>query len=106
MHGHMIDFKKRGGYIRNRMRRILGKKAPSFGYKPESISFSRFLVELFISSLFLFGRTALGRMIILIIPEKQMGFLFNKLRLKWKAISKPVKRKSLSDYKITILKND
>ncbi len=106
MHGHMIDFKKRGSYIRNKMRRMIGKKAPSFGYKPENISFSRIMVELFISSLFLFGRTRLGRMIILIIPEKQMGILFNKLRLKWKAISKPVKRKSLSDYKVTIFKND
>lgn len=106
MHGHMIDFKKRGSYIRNRTRRLFGKKAPSFGYKPEKISFSRILVELFISSLFLIGRTSLGRMIILIVPERQMGFVFNKLRLKWKAISKPVKRKSLSDYTVQILKND
>lgn len=106
MHGHMIDFKKRGSYIRNKMRRICGKKAPSFGYKPENISLSRILVELFISSLFLLGRTSLGRMIILIVPERQMGFVFNKLRLKWKAISKPVKRKSLNDYKVQVLKKD
>ncbi|MCD4731970.1 MAG: Coenzyme F420 hydrogenase/dehydrogenase, beta subunit C-terminal domain [Bacteroidales bacterium] len=106
MHGHMIDFKKRGSYIRNKIRRIFGKRAPSFGYKPTRISFSRILVELFISSLFLFGRTTLARMILLVIPEKHLGFIFNNLRLKWKSISKPVKRKSLSDYKVSILRND
>jgi len=106
MHGHMIDFKKRGSYIRNKIRRLLGKKAPAFGYKPTSISFSRILVELFISSIFLFGKTKPARSILLIIPEKQLGFIFNNLRLKWKAISKPVKRKSLNTYSVTILKTN
>ena len=88
------------------MRRLIGKKAPSFGYQPATVSFSRILVELFISSIFLFGKTKLARMILLVIPEKHLGFIFNNLRLKWKSISKPVKRKSLSDYKVNIFKND
>ncbi|MCP4978395.1 MAG: coenzyme F420 hydrogenase [Maribacter sp.] len=106
MHGHMIDFKKRGSYIRNKMRRLIGKKAPTFGYTPSKVFFSRILVELFISSLFLFGKTELARAVLFIVPEKTLGVMFNTLRLKWKAISKPVKRKSLSDYNVTILKND
>lgn len=102
MHGHMIDFKKRGSYIRNRFRALFGLKYPDFGYKPDSISMTRIMVELFISSLFFIGRTRFARLFILIIPEKIMGFLFNKLRLRWKAISKPVKRKSLGNYNVII----
>ncbi|MEI9959626.1 MAG: hypothetical protein WDM76_00435 [Limisphaerales bacterium] len=52
MHGHMIDFKKRGGYIRNRIRRFFGRPAADFGMKPSPLPVSRVLVELVISTIF------------------------------------------------------
>ena len=102
MHGHMIDFKKRGSYIRNRMRRMLGLKAPDFGYKPAVIGIKRVLVELVISSIFLFGRTRLFRLILYLLPEKIIGPLFNSLRLRWKSISKKTKRQGLASYEVII----
>ncbi len=34
MHGHMIDFKKRGAFIRMGWRRTLGQRVPEYGYRP------------------------------------------------------------------------
>lgn len=41
MHGHMIDFKKRGGFLRNQWRRIFGFAAPDYGLDPQPLPFSR-----------------------------------------------------------------
>ncbi len=100
MHGHMIDFKKRGGYLRNQFRRRFGLAAADFGMKPEPIPCSRVLVELIISTLFLIGSTRLCRWVVEHIPERIMGPLFNRLRLMWKSASKPTKRKGLGNLKM------
>lgn len=102
MHGHMIDFKKRGSYIRNKIRRIFGLHAPEYGYKPEKIGFSRILTELIISGIFLFGKTALARSILYLLPESVIGPIFNKTRLAWKKISRPTKRKGLKNFAVEI----
>ncbi len=95
MHGHMIDFKKRGGYIRNRMRARLGLAAADFGMKPTPLPLSRVLVEIVISGIFLIAGTRVSRWFVERIPERWIGPLFNRLRLTWKAVSKPTKRKGL-----------
>jgi coenzyme F420 hydrogenase subunit beta len=102
MHGHMIDFKKRGSYIRNRMRKMLNLKAPDFGYKPTRIGLSRILVEVVISSIFVLGKTPLFRLFLYLLPERVIGPLFNFLRLKWKKISKKTKRQGLESYEVII----
>jgi len=102
MHGHMLDFKKRGAYLRNKWRKKIGLKAPDFGYRPESISLSRVLVEMVICSIFVLSRNPVSRALLELIPEKFIGPLFNRTRLAWKAISKPTKRKGLSDIKVLI----
>lgn len=102
MHGHMIDFKKRGGYIRNRWRRRLGLAAPDYGMRPQNIPFSRYVVECAISGLFLIGRTGLARFVLRQIPERVIGPVFNKLRLAWKNLSKPTKRKGLADFRMIV----
>jgi len=106
MHGHMIDFKKRGGFIRNRWRRGLGLRAPDYGIRPENIPASRYLVELIISGLFVVGRTGLARWIVAQIPERVIGALFNRLRLSWKAASKPTKRKGLGNLQMIETRGD
>jgi coenzyme F420 hydrogenase subunit beta len=95
MHGHMLDFKKRGSYIRNRMRRWLGRAAPDYGVRPDPLPKSRWVVEFVVSGLFLVGGTRGARKVLEWLPETVMGPLFNRLRLLWKGWSKPVKRKGL-----------
>ena len=106
MHGHMLDFKKRGGYIRNRMRAFFGYSIPDYGYKPENIAFSRKLTEVVISSIFLVSGTRFSRRLMTLIPEKILGPAFDFLRLRWKKMSKPTKRKGLSNYNIIIRSNN
>lgn len=100
MHGHMLDFKKRGGWLRNRWRRMTGRLAPDYGYDPINIPFSRKIVEIVISSLFAVGRTRLARWFVSRVPESVMGPLFNKLRVGWKKASKPTKRKGLANFEV------
>ncbi len=95
MHGHMLDFKKRGGYLRNQLRRKLGLRAPDYGIRPTAIPISRLLVEGVISGVFLFARSAPARFVLRKIPESVIGPLFNFTRLRWKQLSKPTKRKGL-----------
>lgn len=100
MHGHMLDFKKRGGYLRGRALRAFGGHAPDFGYVPVQIAFSRCMVEFVISSVFVLCRTRLARWLVCRIPERILGPAFNRARLSWKAISRPTKRKGLSRYEV------
>ncbi len=100
MHGHMIDFKKRGGYLRNQWRRKLGLAAPDYGLRPTGTGASRIAVEIVISSLFAICRTPLARRVMEKIPERILGPLFNKLRLAWKNASKPAKRKGLKNLRM------
>lgn len=106
MHGHMIDFKKRGGFIRNQARRRLGLAAPDYGMRPEIVPASRYAVEAAISGLFVTGRTWPARAALRMIPEKVIGPVFNKARLSWKNLSKPTKRKGLADFKMIVRKPD
>jgi coenzyme F420 hydrogenase subunit beta len=106
MHGHMLDFKKRGGYIRNRMRSFFGYTVPDYGYKPAKIAFSRRLTEVVISTIFLLAGNRFSRSLMIWIPEKILGPVFDFMRLRWKKLSKPTKRKGLSNYEIIIRKNN
>lgn len=102
MHGHMIDFKKRGGYLRNQWRLRMGKKSPDYGIEPVAIDVSRILAEVVISSIFTLCRTRPARWLMEIIPEWILGPLFNQTRLLWKSASKPVKRKGLRELKMHV----
>jgi coenzyme F420 hydrogenase subunit beta len=97
MHAHMIDFKKRGTFIRLHWRKMRGERVPDYGYRPVSISFSRKLVELVIAAMFGLGRTRLCRRLVELVPLRFIGPLFEVLRKAWKRISKPVKRTGLVD---------
>ena len=102
MHGHMLDFKKRGGWIRNELRRKLGKSAPDYGYQPKNIPYSRIFVEIIISTIFFIGRARFSRWLITKIPESLIGPIFNFLRLNWKKMSRPTKRKGLANFEVKI----
>jgi coenzyme F420 hydrogenase subunit beta len=96
MHGHMLDFKKRGAFIRVEWRAALGKEVPDWGYRPVAIPRSRKVVELIISGLFVICGTRLARRLVEFVPLGVIGPLFDALRKAWKSISKPTKRRGLS----------
>jgi coenzyme F420 hydrogenase subunit beta len=97
MHGHMLDFKKRGGYIRSGVLRRLGFSTPDYGVRPSPLPLSRWLVEAVVSSLFLCCGNRLARKLLEFIPESVIGPVFNWLRLTWKSFSKPTKRRGLAN---------
>ena len=95
MHGHMLDFKKRGTFIRLQWQKKQGKPIPQFGYKPESIPMMRQWVEVVISGSFAIGRLSIARWFVTQLPLALVGPAFNGLRKTWKSLSKPTKRKGL-----------
>lgn len=100
MHGHMLDFKKRGAFIRIRVRRLLGLPYPKYSLAPQKIGFVRILVELVNISLFAVAGTPLARHLLNYLPEPVLGPIFNFARLRWKAFSKPSKRQGLNEYRM------
>lgn len=102
MHGHMLDFKKRGAFIRLAWRRAVGKPVPDYGYRPQAIPLSRQLVEGVIVSFFALCGTRLARRLVEFVPLGIIGPLFNALRQTWKNISKPTKRKGLQQLEFEI----
>ncbi len=99
MHGHMLDFKKRGAFIRLDVQKALGQPIPEFGYRPASIALSRRLVEVVITGSFMIGRLPISRWIVSKLPIGIVGPSFNWLRKTWKGLSKPTKRKGLAEVK-------
>jgi coenzyme F420 hydrogenase subunit beta len=102
MHGHMLDFKKRGSFIRLLWRKKTGKPIPDYGYWPEHIPFSRKMVVVVISGIFILCSTTLARWVIRLFPIGFIGRIFNFSRKAWKNVSKPTKRKGLSDQRFII----
>ena len=93
MHGHMLDFKKRGSFIRNSWRKV----EPNYGYKPKEIPVSRKIVEGCLGIIFGFAKMPLAHFIVEHLPLSIVGPSFNTLRKTWRGISKPTKRKGLRE---------
>ncbi len=95
MHSHGYDFKKRGGFIRIKFRKWLGKSIPDYGYEVKGFTFSRYLMEVVISSLFILMSTRFARWIIEQFSPKFVGGIFEKTRTIWKNSTHKIKRKAL-----------
>jgi len=101
MHGHMLDFKKRGAFIRNSWKKI----QPNYGYRPANISASRIAVEWCLRFFFATGKTRIARWFIEHLPLCVVGPVFNLLRKSWKNVSKPTKRRGLRKMEF-VLRNE
>jgi coenzyme F420 hydrogenase subunit beta len=95
MHSHMLDFKKRGAFIRIGWRAAMGRPVPDYGYRPVAIPLTRTLTELVIAAIFALGSTAAARWLVERVPISVIGPLFDLLRRAWKRLSKPTKRRGL-----------
>jgi coenzyme F420 hydrogenase subunit beta len=104
MHGHMLDFKKRGAFIRLGWLAERGLPTPNYGYHPAHIGRGRRLVEAVIVTLFWICGAPWARRLVEFVPLGIIGPLFNVLRKSWKRLSKPVKRKGLggNEYEVVI----
>lgn len=105
MHAHMLDFKKRGAYIRGRFRAMVRRPCPSFGVRPRNLPWSRYAIELIVSGLFAAGGTSAARWLMERVPSRYFGPLFERLRHYWKAISKSTKRKGIWDQEFEVLRS-
>ncbi|MDP3463082.1 MAG: Coenzyme F420 hydrogenase/dehydrogenase, beta subunit C-terminal domain [Bacteroidales bacterium] len=97
MHSHGYDFKKRGGFIRIRFRKWLGKPVPDFGYTIQGFAFSRIVMELIISSLFILMGTRLSRWMVEQFPPAFIGGIFERTRNIWKKSTHTIKRSKLQE---------
>jgi coenzyme F420 hydrogenase subunit beta len=95
MHSHGYDFKKRGGFIRIRFRRLLGKSIPDYGYVLKGFPLSRYLMEIIISTLFIMLSTPLARWAVAQFKPSFIGGIFEKTRTIWKNSTHKIKRRNL-----------
>ena len=95
MHSHGYDLKKRGTFIRIKFRKLLGKSTPNYGYELKSFSFSRYLMEIIISTMFIVLSTKLARFIIEQFSPIFIGNMFEKARNIWKKSTHTIKRENL-----------
>jgi len=93
MHSHMLDFKKRGAFIR--ISRKNRSSQPQYGYLPFNIPLRRKLFEYLISGFFWFGKTNLAHSLINYIPFRVSGKLFMQARTFWKKITYTTKKGGL-----------
>lgn len=96
MHSHGYDLKKRGTFIRIKFRKMLGLSVPDYGYSLSGFPFSRYLMELLITSLFLLLGTSVARYVVEKIPPSLIGRIFEKSRNLWKKATFGIKRENLN----------
>jgi len=95
MHSHGYDLKKRGTFIRMKYRAWIGKPNPDYGYTIDGFSFSRYLMEFMIDSMFLLLSTRLARWTVEKLPPGMVGKVFEKARKIWKRSTYRIKRERL-----------
>ena len=95
MHSHGYDLKKRGAFIRIKLRRMLGLTVPDYGYNFGRFGPLRYGMELMITGLFLVLGTKPARFLADRIPMNIMGGAFEKARRIWKNATHKIKRQDL-----------
>lgn len=95
MHSHGYDLKKRGSFIRLSFRKWTGRNVPDWGYRLSGFSFSRYLMEVIISTLFLILGTRFAQWLVEQFSPEWIGKLFEKSRNRWKKSTRSIKRKNL-----------
>jgi coenzyme F420 hydrogenase subunit beta len=105
MHSHMLDFKKRGAFIRLYRQKRKGQPIPEYGYWPDNIYFSRVMMESLSGLFFWFGSKRAGKWLLERFPVKFMGKVFSHLRVKWKRISRPARSKGLPQMTFHLTQN-
>ena len=96
MHSHGYDFKKRGAFIRIRLRKLCGKAVPDWGYTQGPFPLKRWAMELLISTLFILLGTRLASWTVERFSPAFIGRIFELTRTRWKKSTHNIKRESLT----------
>lgn len=95
MHSHGYDLKKRGTFIRFRLRKLFGFKNPDYGYEIKGFPFSRYLMEIVIDALFIILGTRFARWVVAQFSPSFIGNIFEHTRKIWKKATFSIKRENL-----------
>jgi coenzyme F420 hydrogenase subunit beta len=97
MHSHMLDFKKRGAFLRMERWRRRGRAVPEYGFWPDHIPAQRRLFEGVLGALFWLCSLKLSRWLVEHFPVRLTGRLFERARLAWKRLTRTTKRQGLTE---------
>jgi coenzyme F420 hydrogenase subunit beta len=97
MHSHMLDFKKRGSFLRMERREKRGVSVPDYGFKAVGIPWQRRLFESLLTFLFWVCSQPLSRWAVEHFPVRITGELFEIARRSWKRMTRTTKRRGLVD---------
>jgi coenzyme F420 hydrogenase subunit beta len=96
MHSHGLDLKKRGSFLRIDRRVRLGLAGPKYGYRlAPGVPLSRRVMEAVMGTIFRICWTPLARNVMQAIPNRWIGWLFEKARTRWKGATRATKRTGL-----------
>ncbi len=95
MHSHGYDLKKRGTFIRIKFRKMLGLPVPDYGYTLGGFTFQRYIMEVFITLMFLLLGTRFMRWLVELLPPAFIGRIFERSRKIWKKSTYNIKRSDL-----------
>lgn len=95
MHSHGYDLKKRGAFIRIRLRKALFFPVPDYGYELKGFSPGRYVMELAIDALFLICGTRFASWFVERLSPSFLGRIFEKSRKTWKSSTNRIKRQDL-----------
>jgi len=96
MHSHMLDFKKRGAFLRMEHRRRAGKAVPEYGFGPEHIPWQRRFFERLLGLIFWVCSWRVSRWGVEHFPLRITGRLFELARVAWKRLTRSTKRRGLN----------
>ncbi|MBI2839058.1 MAG: Coenzyme F420 hydrogenase/dehydrogenase, beta subunit C-terminal domain [Acidobacteria bacterium] len=102
MHSHMLDFKKRGAFLRIDAMRARGKAVPSYGFRPVTPApFGRRAFEVLLRLIYGVCSLRLSQWTVAQLPTGLTGRLFEQARRRWKGVTKSTKRKGFSEIEFT-----
>ncbi|MEW6366630.1 MAG: Coenzyme F420 hydrogenase/dehydrogenase, beta subunit C-terminal domain [Acidobacteriota bacterium] len=96
MHSHMLDFKKRGAFLRIATRRSRGERAPEYGFRPVTPApWGRRAFESFLRVAYAICAWRISKYLVARMPTELTGKAFEAARRRWKGLTKSTKREGL-----------
>lgn len=105
MHCHTLDIKKRGAFIRMGFRKRLGLANPEYGIEVNNFSLQRYMFEIILDCLILFGHTRIARWLLELLPLRLVGELINAVKVTWKKITRGNREKGITQITFKKVKN-
>lgn len=103
MHSHGLDLKKRGSFLRIASRARGGQPVPRYGYRlAPGVPLSRRAMEAVMGLIFRICWTRLARSAMRAIPNRWIGWLFEKARTRWKGATRATKRTGLGTIRFDV----